>query len=609
MKRIFTLLFITISFNVLADTGGPNIYGYTWKDSDEPDGPVYNWIDITQYFNSTQVKLLGDDNSRGPFTMNFDFYYYWYNVNQFWVGSNGYIMFQNGQIAAPFYTFPNTAPPQDVLGICVNDLTFLWDNNPGECWYWINSALDTLIVSWINVPFFNTGYPGYSGTNTFQVILSAVDSSITYQYKHADPFSPYSGSSSVGMENYAGNDGLQWPNNSSIQTPTDETAIKFYYPHPPLQTDVTDAAIIYNDNPATSGTFLVTNGDPITLTTYVRNYSTYTVNPFNVQGKVFDPNGQLVIDDGEYTDTLETTEGQLMTFDTPFSPDMPGTYRFIGNSQLANDPISSGNNSKIMEIVAVDSSQDEMWLGYDDGQTSNYYSLAWLGGQGGAGEYFKPPFYPVVITKLHYFCTSAGAFSGRVFDDDGVLGLPYTLLDSVYVPMSQVVSGNWTTINLADPIVIESGGVFVSWDMQSTSVYLGCLLIQPFAYQSYEVFQNIWGIYRFRETQDPMIAISIAKYSIPTGVAMPDEKSLSLSVFPDPASNEANLLYSINENRSDGVIRITDIQGKIIQQYDLGIKAGTRQMTVDVSQLPQGVYFATLVSGKEHVTKKLVVGR
>src|SRR4026209_308856 len=147
MKKCATLFVLLIfSANIFAGTGGPDVYGYTWKDSDEPDGPVYNWIDITAFNNATEVKLLGDDNSRGPFEMNFNFHYYWYDVNQFWVGSNGYILFQDGKIASPFYDVPNAPLPNDVLGACVNDLTFLNANNPGQCWYYLNTALDTLIV-------------------------------------------------------------------------------------------------------------------------------------------------------------------------------------------------------------------------------------------------------------------------------------------------------------------------------------------------------------------------------------------------------------------------------------------------------------------------------
>lgn len=614
MRRSSTLLLTLMIFSVkvFAGSGGPDTYGYTWKDSNDPNGPDYNWIDITAFPNVTQVKLLGDDNARGPFDMNFNFHFYWYDVNQFWVGSNGYIEFMDGQIASlpfGFPTFPTATLPNDVLGVCMNDLTFLNDNNPAECWYYLNDALDTLIVSWINVPFFDTNGNGYSGSNTFQVILSAVDSSFTYQYNSVGPFSPYSGQSSVGMENYsaATGYGLQWPSaGGSAQTPPNNFAIKFYYPHPPLLTDVTDAAVLQNDNPSTGAVFISTNGYPHTLTTKVRNYSMHTTAPFNVLGEVLAQNGNIEVLENHDSDSLLQGEAQDITFTAQFSPTLPGNYQFKTYAQLPND-IVSGNSSMTQVIVAIDSTQNEIWLGYDSIAQINggIYSLQWVGGSGGAGNHFIPPFYPIAITKLHYFLTATGAFSARVYDDDGVLGLPFTVLDSIYV--SNAVANSWMDITLASPIIISEGGFYMSWDEQSTTTALGCNIVQGHASnRSYELFQDIWGIFRNRAEYNPLIAATIEK-SYPTNIQNPDGRSVSLSVFPNPAEDQANLLYNIANARAKNELLITDIQGKLIQTISLGTVGGTHQKNLDVSLLPSGIYFVTLMSGKEKAVQKLVV--
>jgi len=610
-KHLLILTFLTFSaFKILAGNGGPDGFGYVWKDSNDPDGPAYNWIDITQYFNASEVTLLGDDNSRGPFETNFIFHYYWYDVSQFWIGSNGYLLFHEGQIASPFPTFPNSLLPNDVLGVFCNDLTFAGIDDTAKCYWWINPTHDTLIVSWIHVPYFDTNVQGYSGDNTFQIILSNVDSSITYQYKSVTPSSPYSGNSSVGIENYSGTYGLQWPLQNSVLTPGNNFAIKFYYPHPPAITSFTDAAVMQNDNPTTGGIFVLDNGSPYPLSARVQNYSMAAVDPFDVKGKVVDPNGDTISNEDLYTDTLIQSENVPLIYITSFQPAETGTYQFITQSQLTGDEISN-NNSKDLEMVVVDSSQ-YMWLGYDGGQTSNFFSINWVGGAGGVGMYYKPPIYPIAITKLHFWIASfnpTDAFSARIYDDDGVQGLPHTVLDSLYITASEITNNGWTDIDLPDPVIINSGGFYISWDEQSTGITLACGTDIPISNRSFELFRDIWGIFRYREIYDPMIAATVIYYSYPTGINPINQNDLSLQASPNPATDQSKLIYSIKNGNSNSIIKISDAAGRVIREFNLGKKSGEHEFSMDVSTLPPGIYFATLESGKEQTVQKIIIAQ
>ena len=77
MKKIFTLFVLAVaSTSLIAQTsGGPDAYGYEWRNSNDGAGPTYNWIDITTM--GTQVSGLTDDNSVGMVDMNMNFHYYW----------------------------------------------------------------------------------------------------------------------------------------------------------------------------------------------------------------------------------------------------------------------------------------------------------------------------------------------------------------------------------------------------------------------------------------------------------------------------------------------------------------------------------------------------
>jgi hypothetical protein len=76
------------STHVSAGTGGPDAFGYTYTDSNEPDGPVFDLIDIT----ATGVLVAsGDDVSTGPLTLGAPFSFYGVEYADLVAATNGYI--------------------------------------------------------------------------------------------------------------------------------------------------------------------------------------------------------------------------------------------------------------------------------------------------------------------------------------------------------------------------------------------------------------------------------------------------------------------------------------------------------------------------------------
>src|SRR5687768_4957373 len=188
MRLTFTLLIaIAFSYSSFSQTsGGPDAFGYRWKNSNDPNGPAYNWIDITT--TGTLVTGLGDDNSIGFVPMGIDFQYYWGVFKKAKIGSNGWIAFDNVTNIA--HGFPNLPTPGGVgdnfLAPYMGDLSLAGAGNVGKVYYWTNYK-DTFIVSYEDVPWWVNAAPGYQGANSFQVILCENDSSFTYQYKTVSP--------------------------------------------------------------------------------------------------------------------------------------------------------------------------------------------------------------------------------------------------------------------------------------------------------------------------------------------------------------------------------------------------------------------------------------
>ena len=80
-----------VSSVVTADTGGPDDFGYRYRDSDEPDGPTYNWIEISG--SGTLAADVRDDDEYENVPIGFDFEFYGDTHSDVYVTSNGILTF------------------------------------------------------------------------------------------------------------------------------------------------------------------------------------------------------------------------------------------------------------------------------------------------------------------------------------------------------------------------------------------------------------------------------------------------------------------------------------------------------------------------------------
>ncbi len=609
MKRIITIFSICVSaVNLLTaqTSGGPDAYGYTWRNNnDTVSPPVYSWIDITGFSGAQNVRFLTDDNTVGPFSIGFPFHYYWYDVSQFWVGSNGYISFQNGQISSPFPSIPSSLAPQNVIAPFASDLIFGSAGDTAQCWHWTNAALDTMIVSYINVPFYQTAAPGFTGSNSFQIILSMVDSSITFQYREQQGLTiTTTNYISIGIENNSGIIGLQPIINNY---PPPNSAIKFYYPRN-YSYSVSDASTTYNNNPETGGLFLSNLGRPFTMNTNIKNTGNQTLPAFNVFSRVLNSSSAIQAQNTVMSNALAPGQSQSITMPNPFNPAVAGTYTFVTNTQLSTDNTPS-NDQKVQELQVVDTTAANIRLSYDSGVDAGLGGLNWTGGEGGGGVYFVPPFYPARITQLHSYIVNdpnSVGFSMEVFADNGIAGSPGSMLDSETVTSATEILNGWNTINLATPLVVTSGGVYVSWSMNGLAVSLGQDNNAPFSNRTFEVVGNTWAIYRMRETMDLMINITIQKV-INAGVDELSADSHFGEFYPNPSSSATMLNYDLPVVARNLSYEILDMQGKLIEHKMISQQVTSGKLSVNTAALSAGIYTCKINVDGENVIRKLVV--
>ncbi|MBM3241006.1 T9SS type A sorting domain-containing protein, partial [Candidatus Poribacteria bacterium] len=179
---------------VIAGSGGPDAFGYRWIDSDEPGGPVFDWLDIRDI--GTRIEPLGDDWNVGPFDIGFDFPFYGNKFDKFQFCTNGFISFTS--YSAQFWPtpLPSWDAPENLVAPFLTDFEFF---SGGEAYYWSN-GVDTLVVEYYNVP-----HLAFGGSYTFEVILRS-NGSITYQYKQIEGPTDWA---TVGIQNADRTIGLQ----------------------------------------------------------------------------------------------------------------------------------------------------------------------------------------------------------------------------------------------------------------------------------------------------------------------------------------------------------------------------------------------------------------
>jgi PKD repeat protein len=197
----------------LRHSGGPDSFGYVFKDSNEPDGPQFNYIE----FEGETITNMGDDDYRGPIQLPFEFSFYGEDYSEVFINSNGFISFGSGSIV-----YNNSAIPE--MGIPNNLIALFWDDlNPASGGTIEYGQIDN---SWI-CSFTNVREYGGSGTISAQVILTENDE-IFFQYLDFSNGLDINGET-IGIENSTGTAGLLVSLDSNPASyPEEGLAIEFY---------------------------------------------------------------------------------------------------------------------------------------------------------------------------------------------------------------------------------------------------------------------------------------------------------------------------------------------------------------------------------------------
>jgi hypothetical protein len=193
-----SILAFSSSFLVPGDAqGGPDAFGYTWKDSDEPGGPAFNWVDVSAI--GAPLTFVHNDSTAAAVPLGFEFPYYGQMRTSIIVSANGWLSFTSHANAYNNTALPNPSAPGNLIAPFWDDLDPL--QTGAQVLWWSDNA-DSFVVSFQAVPHWGSTVVG---TYTFQAILTR-DGDVTYQYQTLT--GTYT-NCTVGQQNADGADGLQ----------------------------------------------------------------------------------------------------------------------------------------------------------------------------------------------------------------------------------------------------------------------------------------------------------------------------------------------------------------------------------------------------------------
>ena len=181
--------------------GGPDAFGYQWFDSNEAEGPEYNWRDITGL--GTEVTFSGNNIGTDLMPIGFNYYFYGIYYSEFRISPNGWIGFGTDNTVSNNYSLPHPGAPNPAIMPFWDDLDPVTE---GNVYYY--STPDSLII-WYDDVIHNAG--NYSGTYDFQIIIYPTGD-IVFQYR--DMVGDIN-SATIGIQDTGAGDALQVVYNGS----------------------------------------------------------------------------------------------------------------------------------------------------------------------------------------------------------------------------------------------------------------------------------------------------------------------------------------------------------------------------------------------------------
>ncbi len=180
--------------------------------------------------------------------------------------------------------------------------------------------------------------------------------------------------------------------------------------------------------------------------------------------------------------------------------------------------------------------------------------------------------------------------SEKLFDNDAGRELLYTYYQYFTTSTSYYYEYDSKIINEDGSVITSIDGARYNY-VNQTGINTNKLFSYCYDYSVYpeKVWTNIYSL--------PGTAV----YSF-----INKEKSVNLNIFPNPTSEKVNVYYSLPNNMDEGILKIVDNNGKLVDQFT--VDNHTSFLTLEVNSYRNGIYHYFIeYNGTRTRSKKLVI--
>lgn len=168
----------------------------------------------------------------------------------------------------------------------------------------------------------------------------------------------------------------------------------------------------------------------------------------------------------------------------------------------------------------------------------------------------------------------------------------------------EILNGDFKDFENAGP------GIFKVWCVSYTgnlSLEIGeDVTFKALSDECFDLSDNFVSVFGLEPAAKPVPALSTRSGKPASGLKVTANE---LRIAPNPSSVSANIAWEWPLEDGKGIMRLTDLSGRVINSWEVGMNKGTNRFVMDTSQLPSGSFVLRMETSEGIYMNRIMIAR